>query len=163
MGFVVTDLPEHIVGIFDHRRTFSLVNGRNLLHHIRDLIGIGDHDLLGFFPAQIGKFLQHFFCGPQIQRRLLVRIVKALSCHNDPPVYLVFRIQKMNVAGSYHRFIKGLSQFYDLPVDLLKIFLCLDIVPVRIPEHKGIVADRLDLQIIIEIYDPGDLCIRPAV
>ena len=163
MSFVVTDLPEHTVGIFDHRGAFSFMDRRNLLYHIRNLIGVGNDDFFCLFSSQISKFLQHFLCSPQIQRRLLVCIVKAFSCHNDPPVYLVLRIQEVNVTGSYHRLIKGLSQLHDLPVDLLKIFLSLDIIPVRIPEHKGIVADRLDLQIIIEVYDPGDLCIRPAV
>ena len=163
MSFVVTDLPEHTVGIFDHRGAFSFMDRRNLLYHIRNLIGVGNDDFFCLFSSQISKFLQHFLCSPQIQRRLLLCIVKAFSCHNDPPVYLVLRIQEVNVTGSYHRLIKGLSQLHDLPVDLLKIFLSLDIIPVRIPEHKGIVADRLDLQIIIEVYDPGDLCIRPAV
>ena len=163
MGLVVTDLPEHTVGIFDHRGAFSFMDRRDLLYHIRNLIGVGNDDFFCLFSSQISKFLQHFLCSPQIQRRLLVCIVKAFSCHNDPPVYLVLRIQEVNVTGSYHRLVKGLSQLHDLPVDLLKIFLSLDIIPVRIPEHKGIVADRLDLQIIIEVYDPGDLCIRPAV
>ena len=163
MGFVVADLPQHTIGIFNHRRAFSFMDRRNLLHHICDLIGIGDHDLLSLFPSQIGKLLQHFFCSPQVQRRLLVSVVEAFSCHNDPPVHLVLRIQKMDVAGRHHRLIKGLAQFHDLPVDLLKVLLRLYIIPVRIPEHKGIVSNRLNLQIIIEIYDPGDFCIRTAV
>ena len=135
----------------------------NLLHHIRDLIGIGNDDLLCLLPPQIGKLRQHLLCGPKVERRLVICIVKAFSCHDDPAVNLVFRIQEMHVTGGYYRLIKCLTQFYNFFVDLLEIFLCIDIRPVWVPEHKSIVSYGLDLQIIIEIHQPGDFRLRSAV
>ena len=69
----------------------------------------------------------------------------------------------MDVTGSHYRLIKRLSQLHNLPVDFLKVFLCLNIITVRIPEHKGVVSNGLDFQIIIEIYDSGNLSIWSAV
>ena len=68
----------------------------------------------------------------------------------------------MHIAGRHDHFVELFSEFYDLAVDLLKIFDRLYIGLVA-SKHKSIVADRLDLQIIIEIDQPCDLLIRAMV
>ena len=66
MGFIVADFSEHIVGVLDNRRAFSLMDRGYFLHHICNLIGIGNNDFFCLFSSQIRKFLQHFLCGPQV-------------------------------------------------------------------------------------------------
>ena len=56
----------------------------------------------------------------------------------------------MHIAGRHDHLVKLFSEFYDLAVDLLQIFDGLHIGLIA-SQHKGIVSDRLDLQIIIEI------------
>ena len=62
----------------------------------------------------------------------------------------------MNVTGSAHQLTKLGSQIYDLFIYLDQVFFCLNCT-FFIPEHKRIVSQRLDLQIIVEIYQSGNL------
>ena len=130
---------------------------RYFLNHIRDLIRICNNNLFRLFTSQIGKFLQHFLRGTQIQRCLIIRIRKAISSHDNPSVNLILRVHKMHVTGGNHRLFKLFSQFHDPSVQIPKIFLGGYIIPVFIPHHKHVVADWLDLQIIIEFHQTGDL------
>ena len=57
----------------------------------------------------------------------------------------------MHITGGKNRFVQLFSQFHNLPIQILQIFLGLDIFPVLFPDHKCIVADRLDLQIVIKV------------
>ena len=67
----------------------------------------------------------------------------------------------MHITGSHHRLVKLFSQLYDPPVILLKILLCIGRT-VLISQHKCIVADGLDLQIIIKFYNTGDILVGSA-
>ena len=58
----------------------------------------------------------------------------------------------MHVTGSHHRLIEHFPQLDDLPVDFPQVILVLDIRPVLIPEHEGIVADGLYFQVIIKVH-----------
>ena len=119
MGRVIADLSQCLVRILNDRRAFIRAHRSDPLTHISDHAGVGDDNLLRLVRSQIIKFLQHFLRGPQIQRGLLIRIREALSRHQDPPVYLVLRVQKMHVTGGADRFAKGLSHLYDPPVYIL--------------------------------------------
>ena len=66
---------------------------------IRDLIGILDHDLIRAVLAQIGKLAEHLVRGFEVQRRLIVRVAKALSRHQDAAERLVLRLEEVHVAG----------------------------------------------------------------
>ena len=66
----------------------------------------------------------------------------------------------MHVAGGDHRLLKLFSQFYDFLVQLDQIFVGIDSVVFFISDHKRVVSQRLNLQIIIEIHQPGDLLLR---
>ena len=62
----------------------------------------------------------------------------------------------MHITGSHYRLFKLLSQPYDPLVQLLKLFYGID-RGLFIPQHKFVVSQRLDLQIIVEIHQPCDL------
>ena len=60
MGFIITDISQHLVGILNNRRTLIRADRRNLLDHIRDQIGVLDHNFICFFRTKVCKFIQHF-------------------------------------------------------------------------------------------------------
>ena len=122
MSLVIADLRQSLVAVFDNRRTFIRPHRRDSLYHIRYQIGVFHYYFICLIASQVGKFLQHLLRGVQKQRRLIVRILKALSRHDYPPVYFVLRIQKMYVAGGGHRLVKLFPQLHDPPVDILNIF-----------------------------------------
>ena len=65
----------------------------------------------------------------------------------------------MHIAGSADQLAKLCAQIYDPFVDLDQIVPRL-YCAFFVPEHKRIISKRLDFQIIIKIYQPGNLCIR---
>ena len=91
---------------------------RDLLDHIRDLVGIGNDHLFCFFTSQIGKFLQHFLRCTKVKRCLVIRVGKSVSCHDNPAVNLILRIHEMHIAGGNYRLFELFAKFYDLPVYL---------------------------------------------
>ena len=68
--------------------------------------------------SQIRKLLHHLLRRMEVKRCLLVGISKAFSCHNNSPVHLVFRIEKMHIAGRHHRLLELLPQPDDLSVQI---------------------------------------------
>ena len=119
VGPVVADLGQRLVRVRDHRRALIRPHRGNLLAHIRDLPGIGHHHLLGLVRSQVVELRQHLLCCPEIQGRLIVRILKSLASHDDSAVYLVLGIQEMHVAGGADRPSEMLPQVHDAAVDLL--------------------------------------------
>ena len=119
MGAVVADISQHLVRIRNHRRTLIRPHRCDLLHPVRDHIGIVDYNLMSLGRSQIFEFLQHLFRSTKIQRCLFVRISESLSRHNNPPVYLILRIQEMHITGSHYRLPKLLAQTDNFPVNLL--------------------------------------------
>ena len=83
----------------------------------------------------------------EVQRRLIIRILKALSCHQDSAEDGVLFLHKMNVAGRYHRNFQPLPQTDDGLVEVLQLCHRADGAVVH---HKLIVANRLHLQVIVE-------------
>ena len=92
MRLVITDCRQGLIRIRNHGGTLIRAHRRYGFYHIRNPVGIGNDDLLRLVTAQMRKLRQHFFCRPQIQRRLIIRIVKPFSCHNNTPVHLVLRV-----------------------------------------------------------------------
>ena len=156
----VTDLPEHFIRVFDHRREFSRPDGADLLNGIADFPGIVDHDLPGGFLPQIIKFLQHFLRCPEEKRRLLIRILKFFSFHDNAAVNLILRIHEMNVTGGHHRFPELLSKLQDFFIKLLQILHGLNGRDFLILQHKCVISQRLNFQIIIEADDSGNFLRR---
>ena len=118
MRFCKADILKILLGILNDRRKFIRMDGRDLLDHIRDLVGIGDNHFFRLLTSKIGKFLQHLLRCTEIKRCLVICIGKAVSGHNDTSVNLILRIHKMHITGCNHRFLKLLSKLDDLLVNL---------------------------------------------
>ena len=69
----------------------------------------------------------------------------------------------MHIAGSHHRLMELLSQLYDPAVNVLNILDGIHIPDTLRSDHELIVAAGLNLQIIVEFYQPCDLRIRLPV
>ena len=92
MRSVIADFRKLPVAILNDRRAFIRAHRRHRLYHIRNQIRVGNHHFLRLIASQISKFLQHLLRRSQIERRLIIRIGKALSCHDNTTVYFIFRI-----------------------------------------------------------------------
>ena len=77
---------------------------------LRNAVWLVDDHALRRLRAQICKFLQHFLCGAEIERRLNVRILKALGGHKDGAVNGVLRVHKVHVARGHHRNAEAIAQ-----------------------------------------------------
>ena len=161
--FIVTDLRQCLITVRNDRRTLVRSYRTHDIDSVGNLIGIGDHHFPCLVTAKVFKLLQHFLCCPKIQRRLVISIIKALSCHDDPPVDLILRIQEMDITGCHHRLVELFSKCYDSAVkvhDILFTVYCRNLGRIN---HKMIIAKRLDLQIVIKVHDPGNLLLCLAI
>ncbi len=119
MGFVVADIPQHLVGIFNYRRAFVRADRGNFLAHVGNPVGVGNDNFLRLPAAKVVKFRQHFLGGAQKQGGLVVRILKSLPRHNNPAVHLILRVQEMHVAGGYYHLLEFFPQLHNFPVNIL--------------------------------------------
>ena len=159
MGTVIADLTERLVRIGNDRRTFIRPHRSDPLHHIGDLLRVGDNHLFRFLAAQVPELRQHFLRRPKIKWSLIVRIGKAAAGHDDPPVNFILRIQEMNVAGSDHRLLELLAQADDPLVDLNEV-LFIPHAQLLVSNHEAVVPQRLNFQIIVKIHQSDDLFLR---
>ena len=67
----------------------------------------------------------------------------------------------MHIAGRTHRLVKLLAEGNDLPVDIHQVIHRLHRA-LLIPQHKHVVSERLDLQIVIKLHELRKLRIRHA-
>ena len=158
MGTVITNLTQGLIGILDDRRTLIRTGRLDTITPVTDHIRIGDDHFSGLLTAKIRELFQHLICGMQKQRRLHVGVVKSLITHNNSTIDLILRIQKVHITGSANRLIEFHSQLYDTTVQIPQILFRLQLVLAAaflIPQIKGVVTDRLDFQIVIEIHDTG--------
>lgn len=72
------------------------------------------------FFSEILEFGKHFLRCTQIQRRLVIGIVKSLALHDYTSVYFVLGIKEMHIAGSHNRLVEFITQSYYLFVNLIK-------------------------------------------
>ena len=159
VGPLIADVPEGLIGILDDGRTLIRPHRGDPLDHVGNLVRVAHHHLPGLVASQILEFRQHLLGGPKVERRLLIRVLEALSGHDDTAVDLVLRIQEMDVAGGHYGLAKLLAQGDDPLIEPDQILLGLKGGPLS-PQHKFIVAQGLDLQIVIEIDQPRDLLLR---
>ena len=118
-----------------------------ILDHIGDLVGVGDNHLICFIGAKIGKLIQHLIGRAEIERRLIVGVLKFHTGQQDGAEDRVFRLHKMHVTGCNNWFI----ELFTNPKDGFIVFN--QLIAVLRPaglNHKFIVAQRLDFQIIIK-------------
>ena len=100
----------------------SLGNGSDIIgYHIRDLIGVGHNHLKRL--AQIFKLRKHFIGSPEIQRRLIVRVLVALPRLKNGAENTVLLILEMNVAGSHNGLSQLVGKFYNFTVKLAQTLI----------------------------------------
>ena len=149
--FTVHQRFQILHGVLNLRSKQVVGNRPQGLAHIRDFVGIGHHHFPGLFLPQIREFPKHFIRGAEIQRVILVRIVKALGGKQNVPENLILRIQEMHISGGHHRFPQILAQPNHRAVKAAKLlFIRRD----PLCQHKAVVCQRLNFQEIIEGRNP---------
>ena len=145
----------------DERR-IQLVTVRHrleALHHLANLVRIRNHDLIGRLLAQIGEFLEHFLRRMQIQRRLHISVLIFLAGLQNRTQLCILRIEEMHVAGRHDELAQLFAQLINLAVMRTQILLGTHILT----HEEGVVACRLNLQIIIEAGDFLQMRVAHAV
>ena len=121
---------------------------------VGDEVGVGHHHLPGLLLPQIGKLLEHLLRGFKVDGQGLVRILKALGGQQDMPVDLVLRVQEVDVPGGAHRLAHLLPQADDGAVEVPQLLLTFHD---SLAEHEHIVAQGLDLQVVVPGGDAFEL------
>ena len=70
------------------------------------------------------------------------------------PVHLILRVEEVDVAGGTHGLVQLLAQPHDGTVELPQVLLRLH---VAVSQHEGVVAKRLDLQIVVVVGNALEL------
>ena len=125
-----------------------------------DLRRVVDDDLLRLRLAQIAEFLEHLLRRLEIQRRLIVRILKAVRRLNDRAEFSVLWVEEVHVARRADRNAQLLAQPDDFSVKVAKLFL---VLRHALAQHKRIVADRLNFEVVVEPRNPLELRVVFAV
>ena len=127
-----------------------------------DELGIVDDHLPGGLSAQIGEFLQHLVGGAEVKRIGRVGVLKALGGQQHMAVDLVLRVQEVDVAGGHHGFAQFMGQLHDGAVEIPQLLpiTCNGLAVLVGPEHIGVVAQRLNFQIVVPGGDALEL--RPG-
>ena len=121
------------------------------LHLVGNLAGIGNNHLPGLFLPQVGEFLQHLVGGFEVQWRLLVAVLITQARLDNGAVDGVVGVQEVHVPRGHHRNAQLLPQADNGAVQLPQSLV---VGHLPLPHQEGIVADGLNLQVIVE---PGDL------
>ena len=124
------------------------------LHLVGDGTGIGDHHLVGLLLPQVGKLFQHFICGLKIDGQGRVGVRELFGGQQDMAVDLVLGLQEVDVAGGADGLAQLVSQPDDGAVELPQLLLRLH---VAVSQHESVVAQGLDLQIVIVRGDALEL------
>ena len=109
---------------------------------------------MGQVLAQIGKLLQHLGGGLEVDGQRRVGIGELLAGQENTAVRLVLRLLEVNVAGGADGLSQLPAQADDGAVEFPQLLLGPD---VAVAEHEQVVADGLDLQIVIEGGDALEL------
>ena len=155
-------LPKVLVGILDDGRVFVRMDRGDLIHHVCDLPRILDDHLAGLFAAEVIELRQHLVRRMEIKRRLKLRVGIAFRILQDRAVQRVVGIHEMHVSRRADRLSELLAEGDDLAVQISEVFVRLNVIIAVFPLEVGIVADGLDLQVIIEGDDAGKLLVRYA-
>ena len=78
----------------------------------------------------------------------------------DLTVHIVLRVEEVGIAGGNDGLSVLFAQFYDPPVQISEFFFIFEF---PLFNEETVIADGLDLQIIVELDNLGDICIRTVV
>ena len=151
MRLSIGQIAHGILGTGNRRRIqlVAVGNRLNAFNHIRNLIGIRNNNLVGCLLAQIRELLEHLLRSMQVQRRLQIRILVALTGLQNRTQLCILRIEEMHVAGCYSQLAQAFAKLVDFAVMLAQILLR----AVIFAYQKLIIARRLNFQIIIKAGD----------
>ena len=150
LGLVVAHIAQVVLAAVDVRRIVLARHRTDDVAHIRYHVGVLDYDLVGAVLAEIGEFLQHFVRGLEVERRLIVRVRKALTGHQDAAERLVLRFEEVNVAGRAARLAELVRKAQNIAVPVAQLLLVLR-EPLR--NHEVVVADGLDFEVVVELRE----------
>ena len=139
------DRVELLLRAVDERGKNALGNRADLLDHIGDFIRVRHDDLVRLFLAEIVEFLQHLVRRAHVERSLLVRVGEALPGHEDRAAGGVLRVLEVHVARRDDRFFQPLAELHNRAV----VFLELRDVAHAVAHHEHVVAERLNLEVIV--------------
>ena len=148
LGFLIAHAFQILRRIIHLRRIVFARYRTQRIAPVRNHIRIGDNYFHRAVCAQIRKFLQHFIGGFEVQRGLIVGVFKAHARHQDAAERLVLRLQEMHVTGCHTRLAQFIRNRQNLAVVIAQFFL---VLCGAVGNHKLVVANRLNFQIIIEI------------
>ena len=107
----------------DFRGEVALRYGADIFDYIADIICICNHNLVSLFTSEIFKFGKHLLGVSEKQRRLHVRVLKALPCLEDSAKNLVTLTQEMHVAGGNHFFSELFAEPHYFAVKLAQTLI----------------------------------------
>ena len=119
-----------------------------------------DHDLMRLFLAQVAEFFQHLVGGFEVERRLVVAVVIAEARLQNGAVDGVLGVEEMHVPGGDHGLVQLFTQRDDPAVEFPQVLL---VAGGAVADHEAVVADGLNLQIVVPAGDAFDLLLRPVV
>ena len=142
-------------GIFQARREeLALGQQLDVLDLIRNGARVGHDHLVGLFLAEILKFTEHLVRRAEVDGQRRVRVGEFLGGQQDMAVDLVLRLLKMHIAGGDDPLAQLLAKPDDGAIEVAQLLLA----PGRtLAQHEAIVADGLDLEIIVEGRDALEL------
>ncbi len=120
------------------------------LDHIGNSVRVCNNDFLRLFFTEISKFLKHFICSSEIKRRLISKVLIALSCLQYLTEYSVLRVFEMHVWVATTGF-PSLSP--SSTIARLRSLRSSSLLTLPFLGREHIIADRLYLKIIIERCD----------
>ena len=137
-------------GVLDGRGKEVVGHRANGIAHVGDEIGVVHHHGLSRLRAQVGEFLEHFVGGTEVEGQRSVAVLKALGGKQQAAIDLILGVLEVDVAGGHHGLLKLRAQPHHRAVKLPELLLALG---KPLGEHKGVVAQGLDLQKVVERGD----------
>ena len=128
--------------------------------HIGDHVGVLHDHLIRPVLPEIGELAEHFIRALKVQRRLIIRIREALTRHQDTAERLILGFEEVYVTGGAARFSQFIRQAENIAVPVAQLLL---VLRHALCDHEVVVADRLNLQIVVKLHKTDDLLLRSAV
>ena len=151
---VVDEALEVLGGVLDLGRKELLRQQLDLLHLVGDGAGVGDDDLFGGVLAEVGKLLEHLLCRAEVDGAAPVGVGELLGGLKDLAVLLVLGVEKVHVRGGDDRLAELLAEPVDRAVVVLEDR---GVADGAVVDQKGVVADGLDLEVVVERGDLFEL------
>ena len=157
---VIDQALEVLGGILDFRCEEILGQKLDLLHLVGNGSGVGDDDLFRHVLAEVSKLRQHLLGVAEEDGAVPVGVGELLGSLEDLAVLLVLGVEKMHVRGGDD----GLAHLFPQLVDGAVVVLQDPHVGHGAVIHQeGVVADGLDLQIVVELRDLFELLVACAL